>query len=101
MILRPNSRSCRTASIRSGIAGGLAGQLATTGAITTIKHHSSNEENDVRRGWNNVDDDDLVADEELIEAPPFRLDDGAPYNADVRLILQLASPVQSLALACR
>ena len=28
MILRPNSRSCRTASIRSGIAGGLAGELA-------------------------------------------------------------------------
>ena len=29
MILRPNSRSCRTASIRSGIAGGLAGELGT------------------------------------------------------------------------
>src|SRR5262245_20542600 len=28
MILRPYSRSCRTASIRSGIAGGLAGKLA-------------------------------------------------------------------------
>jgi hypothetical protein len=27
VILRPNSRSCRTASIRSGIAGGLAGEL--------------------------------------------------------------------------
>ena len=27
MILRPSSRSCRTASIRSGIAGGLAGEL--------------------------------------------------------------------------
>jgi hypothetical protein len=27
VILRPNSRSCRTASIRSGIAGGLAGKL--------------------------------------------------------------------------
>ena len=27
MILRPYSRSCRTASIRSGIAGGLAGEL--------------------------------------------------------------------------
>jgi hypothetical protein len=27
MTLRPNSRSCRTASIRSGIAGGLAGEL--------------------------------------------------------------------------
>jgi hypothetical protein len=27
-MLRPNSRSCRTASIRSGIAGGLAGELA-------------------------------------------------------------------------
>ena len=27
MILRPNSRSCRTASIRSGRAGGLAGEL--------------------------------------------------------------------------
>jgi hypothetical protein len=27
MILRPNSRSCRTASVRSGIAGGLAGQV--------------------------------------------------------------------------
>ena len=26
-MLRPNSRSCRTASIRSGIAGGLAGEL--------------------------------------------------------------------------
>jgi hypothetical protein len=31
MILRPNSRSCRTASIRSGIAGGLAGQSAVVG----------------------------------------------------------------------
>jgi hypothetical protein len=29
VILRPNSRSCRTASIRSGIAGGLAGELVT------------------------------------------------------------------------
>ncbi len=28
-MLRPNSRSCRTASIRSGIAGGLAGELLT------------------------------------------------------------------------
>jgi hypothetical protein len=27
VILRPYSRSCRTASIRSGIAGGLAGEL--------------------------------------------------------------------------
>jgi hypothetical protein len=27
MISRPNSRSCSTASIRSGIAGGLAGEL--------------------------------------------------------------------------
>src|SRR4051812_17797253 len=27
MISRPKSRSCRTASIRSGIAGGLAGEL--------------------------------------------------------------------------
>jgi len=27
VILRPSSRSCRTASIRSGIAGGLAGEL--------------------------------------------------------------------------
>ena len=26
-MLRPNSRSCRTASIRSGRAGGLAGEL--------------------------------------------------------------------------
>jgi hypothetical protein len=26
-MLRPNSRSCRTASIRSGIAGGLAGEV--------------------------------------------------------------------------
>jgi hypothetical protein len=28
MILRPYSRSCRTASIRSGIAGGLAGEVS-------------------------------------------------------------------------
>ena len=31
MMPRPNSRSCRTASIRSGRAGGLAGKLGTDG----------------------------------------------------------------------
>ena len=30
-MLRPNSRSCRTASIRSGRAGGLAGELSQRG----------------------------------------------------------------------
>jgi hypothetical protein len=30
MILRSYSRSCRTASIRSGIAGGLAGELVSS-----------------------------------------------------------------------
>ena len=30
-MLRPNSRSCRTASIRSGRAGGLAGELRSQG----------------------------------------------------------------------
>jgi hypothetical protein len=37
MTLRHNSRSCRTASIRSGIAGCLAGELATeVGPLATM-----------------------------------------------------------------
>src|SRR6516164_7139858 len=33
VILRPSSRSCRTASIRSGIAGGLAGELSSNAGL--------------------------------------------------------------------
>jgi ABC-type uncharacterized transport system substrate-binding protein len=36
-MLRPNSRSCRTASIRSGIAGGLAGELELVINLKTAK----------------------------------------------------------------
>ena len=38
MILRPYSRSCRTASIRSGIAGGLAGELEHAKKKIRTKH---------------------------------------------------------------
>src|SRR5271157_5015600 len=37
MILRPNSRSCRTASIRSGRAGGLAGELTEVVTNMTLQ----------------------------------------------------------------
>jgi hypothetical protein len=37
-MLRPNSRSCRTASIRSGIAGGLAGELVGSSSKATFHH---------------------------------------------------------------
>ena len=37
MILRPNSRSCRTASIRSGIAGGLAGELEPQRVLENLR----------------------------------------------------------------
>ena len=37
-MLRPNSRSCRTASIRSGIAGGLAGELKQRRERSTNPH---------------------------------------------------------------
>src|SRR6516164_7907012 len=40
VILRPSSRSCRTASIRSGIAGGLAGEL-TGVALDRLKRQAS------------------------------------------------------------
>jgi hypothetical protein len=36
MILRPYSRSCRTASIRSGIAGGLAGEVSFIHRMATL-----------------------------------------------------------------
>ncbi len=37
-MLRPNSRSCRTASIRSGRAGGLAGELTCAFGGISIKY---------------------------------------------------------------
>ncbi len=40
LTLRPNSQSCRTVSIRSGIAGGLAGEFAAAvGGPPTIVSH--------------------------------------------------------------
>jgi hypothetical protein len=39
-MLRPNSRSCRTASIRSSIAGGLAGELTVVCPACKVSHFS-------------------------------------------------------------
>jgi hypothetical protein len=58
VILRPNSRSCRTASIRSGIAGGLAGELdgCSTGKQSAFLGQNHAEEaflrwSDMRSGY--------------------------------------------------
>jgi hypothetical protein len=50
MILRPNSRSCRTASIRSGIAGGLAGQVKAAQILELIALISTHRHARARRG---------------------------------------------------